>query len=532
MAGVPCTMVRSANTELTGPANPARIFPSTTTTKEPGMKNASKVVSLFSCLILSVLATAARADEANPLTKSRVLDSWQKQTGVYDRSQSGKTPEFVVDPTWPQPLPHSWLLGQIGGLYVDHHDHVWVYNRPRTLTDDEVGLDGPISGVTDAKGQPVNGLGFVRANGFGADCCRAAPSVMEFDTNGKLLRAWGGPADPGFVEGKCKAEAGCIWPNVEHGIYVDQKDNVWVAGNSPKTDEKPTPWTTNKSGGDGFILKFDRDGNFKMRIGGTPTAPDSNSKDGGLNGTPLLYRPADMVVDPKTNRLYVADGYGNRRILIVDADTGKYIGHFGAYGSNPIDDAAAAAAGTWPQASAKGETKPAIFRNPIHCVKIADDGKIYVCDRGNDRIQVFDGGNPALGKECSNPGGEAGKCGFLTERLISAKTYTQPVMPGTAVSMNFSTDTAKSCLYVGDNTNQTIYIMDRSNLEQLGRLGRAGRMAGDFHWLHQVSLDSKGSIYTGEVDTGKRVQKFVRYGDNGCNGTGTATIGGEAAERK
>jgi DNA-binding beta-propeller fold protein YncE len=269
-----------------------------------------------------------------------------------------------------------------------------------------------------------------------------------------------------------------------------------------------------------------------MRIGGTPAAPDSNSRDGGIKGTPLLFRPADMVVDPKTNRLYVADGYANRRVLIVDADTGKYIGHFGAYGNNPVDDAAAAAAGTWPQAAAKGESKPAFFRNPVHCVKIADDGKIYVCDRGNDRIQVFDGKDPSLGKECSNPNGEAGKCGYLAERFVSAKTYTQPVMPGTAVSMNFSPDKAQSCLYVGDNTNQTIYILSRDSLEQLGRLGHGGRMAGDFHWLHQVSLDSQGNIYTGEVDTGKRVQKFVRYGADGCSGKGMAIIGGEAAERK
>ena len=198
---------------------------------------------------------------------------------------------------------------------------------------------------------------------------------------------------PAFSAGKCKAADGCVWPNSEHGIYVDQKDNVWIAGNAaaPKPDAKEIPWTTNKAGGDGFILKFDMNGNFKMRIGGTPGGPDSNNKDGGMNGTPMLYQPADMVVDPKTNRLYVADGYGNRRILIVDADTGKYIGHFGAYGNNPVDDAGAAAAGAWPQAWAKGEKKPAFFRNPVHCVKIADDGKLYVCDRGNDRIQVFDG---------------------------------------------------------------------------------------------------------------------------------------------
>src|SRR6185312_15753317 len=307
----------------------------------------------------------------------------------------------------------------------------------------------------------------------------------------------------------------------------------WIAGNSPahKAGDKEIPWTTNKDGGDGFILKFDRDGNFKMRIGGTPTAPDSNSKDGGLNGTPLLYRPADMVVDAKTNRLYVADGYGNRRILIVDADTGKYIGHFGAYGSNPVDDAGAAAGGRWVTDRLKGVKKPAFFRNPVHCVKIADDGKIYVCDRGNDRIQVFDSKDPSLGKPCSNPEGMAGKCGFVAEQAISPNTETLPAMPGTSVSLNFSKDKAQSCLYVGDNSNMTIYLLNRSNLQELGRLGRSGRDAGQFHWLHQVSLDSKGNIYTAEVDTGKRVQKFIRYGADGCSGTGSAVVGGEAAER-
>jgi DNA-binding beta-propeller fold protein YncE len=493
-----------------------------------------RTAALLASMIAGLLAApATRADDGGPL-KGAVLDLLLSQTGVYDKSATGNAPDFVVDPVWPRPLPHNWLLGQIGGLYVDRHDHVWVYNRPRTLNDDEVGLEQAIPGASDAKGQPINGLGFARADGFGADCCRAAPSVLQFDAEGKLLRSWGGPADPGFVGGKCKAEEGCIWPNVEHGIYVDHNDNVWVAGNSAaaKPGDKQIPWTTNSAGGDGFILKLDVNGNFKMRIGGTPAAPDSNSRDGGLNGTPLLYRPADMVVDPRTNRLYVADGYANRRVLIVDADTGRYIGHFGAYGNNPVDDAGAAAAGTWPQASARGEKKPAFFRNPVHCVKIADDGKIYVCDRGNDRIQVFDGNDPSLGKPCSNPNGEAGKCAFLTERFVSAHTYTQPVMPGTAVSMNFSPDKAQTCLYVGDNTNQTIYILNRDNLEQLGRLGHGGRMAGDFHWLHQVSLDSKGNIYTGEVDTGKRVQKFIRYGATGCNGSGTANIGGEAVDRK
>ncbi|OAI44301.1 hypothetical protein AYO42_00705, partial [Rhizomicrobium sp. SCGC AG-212-E05] len=354
--------------------------------------------------------------------------------------------------------------------------------------------------------------------------CNAAPSVMAFDSSGKLLRAWGGPADPGWLEKKCKPAEGCIWPNSEHGIYVDHNDNVYIAGNGRQPVSPNSAWTTHKQGGDGFVLKFDRDGNFKLRIGGTPTAPNSNDTNGGWNGTPLMFLPADMVVDPTTNRLYVADGYGNRRILIVDAETGKYIGHFGAYGSNPINDEAAAAGGRWMNDYLKGNKKPAFFRNPVHCVKVATDGKIYVCDRGNNRVQVFDRNSPELGKPCSNPAGIAGKCGFVSETLVAEKTDT--VLPGSAVSMNFSTDKAQSCLYVGDNTNMTIYVVNRSNLQELGRLGRSGRMAGEFHWLHQVSLDTKGNIYTAEVDNGKRIQKFLRYGADGCSGTGSATIGG------
>ncbi len=480
--------------------------------------------------VLALAGAMAAVPAPGYAQTSGITAALQQQTGVYHRSKAGKTPDFYADPTWPALLPHDWLLGQVGGLFVDSHDHIWVYNRPRTLTNDETGLEPAVPGASDAKGQPVNGLGFVRANGFGSDCCKAAPSVLEFDATGKLLRSWGGPADPGFLGGKCKAEEGCIWPNSEHGIYIDSHDNVWIAGNSaaPRPGAAPdvVPWTTNRQGGDGFVLKFDMNGNFKMRIGGTPQGPDSNNKDGGLHGTPTLYLPADMVVDPRTNRLYVADGYGNRRVLIVDAETGQYIGHFGAYGNNPIDDAGAAAQGVWSDDAPKGHVKPAFFRNPVHCVKIADDGKIYVCDRGNDRIQVFNGRDPSLGKPCSNPNGEAGKCGFLTERWVSGKSYTLPIMPGTAVSLNFSPDAAQSCLYVGDNTNQTIYILNRSNLQELGRLGHAGRMSGDFHWLHQVSLDSQGNIYTAEVDTGKRVQKFVRYGSQGCSGTGSDTVGG------
>lgn len=493
-----------------------------------------KASAMLLAMVMNVASLAIAADpDINILKSSGSLGQLFKKTGVYNTSSTGKTPGFVVDAAWPQPLPNNWLLGQIGGLYVDHHDHIWVYNRPRTLTTEEAGLEGPVPGATDERGQPVNGIGQARPYGPVADCCKIAPSVLEFNTEGKLLRAWGGPSDPGFIGGKCKAEAGCIWPNSEHGIYVDHNDNVWISGNGGAGVVRGAaggglpPWTTNKEGADGFILKFDMNGNFKMRIGGTPRGPSSNDTQGGINGTPLLYLAADMAVDPATNRLYISDGYGNRRILIVDADTGKYIGHFGAYGNNPVDDKAAAAAGVWMNDYSKGNKKPAFFRNPAHCVKIANDGKIYVCDRGNDRIQVFDKNDPTLGKPCSNPTGQAGKCGFVAEQFVSERTN----IIGSAVSMTFSTDKAQSCLYVGDNANMTIYILNRNNLQELGRLGRSGRGAGEFHYLHQVSVDRKGNIYTAEVDTAKRVQKFLRYGATGCSGTGSSTVGGVVAAK-
>ncbi len=494
---------------------------------------------MLSTQLLALAGLGAAADsETQILKKSGAIDRLFKQSGVYKTSKTGKTPSFVNDPAWPQPLPHNWLLGAIGGLYVDQHDHVWVYNRPRSLMNEEAGLELPVSGATNENGQPINGLGYVRTYGAIADCCKTAPSVLEFDIDGKLLTAWGGPSDPGFIGGKCKAEAGCIWPNSEHGMYVDQNDNVWISGNSAAAPGRTAssaggrggaPWVTNTQGGDGFVLKFDTAGNFKMRIGGTPSGPNSNDVNGGTNGTPLFYQVADMAVDPVTNRLYVSDGYGNRRVVVVDATTGKYIGHFGAYGNNPVDDAAAKAAGPWIADYSKGNAKPQFFRNPVHCVKLANDGKIYVCDRGNNRIQVFDKSSPDLGKPCSNPAGEPGKCGFVAEQSISVHTNT--TIPGTAVSMNFSSDKAQSCLYVGDNSNMTIYILNRSNLQELGRLGRSGRNPGEFHWLHQVSVDSKGNIYTAEVDTGKRIQKFIRYGSTGCSGTGSEIVGGVVNSR-
>jgi DNA-binding beta-propeller fold protein YncE len=442
-------------------------------------------------------APGAQAPPPDPktLAASGILERLAERSGVYAVPATAKVPGFIADAGWPQKLPGNWIIGQVGGLYVGPDDHVWIY-------------------------QPVDALGFARPFGPSAYCCVPAPSVMEFDVSGKLLRAWGGPADPD----KCKTSDGCFWPSSEHGIFVDHNGFVYIAGSNANATPNGSAWSSS-DGADGMVLKFTKDGKFVMMIGGPGSkGPDSNNTNGGRNGTPQFYLPADVTVDPATNRMFVSDGYGNRRVVIADAATGRYIGHFGAYGNNPVDDKAAADAGPWMNDFTKGNMKPAFFRNPVHCAKLSKDGLIYVCDRGNNRVQVFNGRDPNLGKPCVNPTGETGKCGFVKEKFVAVKTVAPP-LPGSAVSMNFSTDAQQSCLYVGDNTNQTIYVLKRDTLEELGRLGRSGREAGEFHWLHQVGVDSRGNLYTGEVDTGKRLQKFIRYGADGCSGTGRATVG-------
>ena len=454
------------------------------------------------------------------LSNAHVMERLVERTAPHV-SATGRAPSFVVDAGWPKPLPHNWRLGQIGGIFVDQHDHIWVYHRPRSLTNDEAGALG-VAG-NDAKGNPISALGHSRPHGRYSACCVPAPSVLEFDKEGNLLQAWGGPSDPGFLETKCRKEDGCFWPGREHGIYVDQNDFVYLAGNGQNFHGQ-FPWAAT-FGNDSQILKFTRDGKFVLQIGTAGAkGPNSDDTHGGVNGTPQLFLPADMVVDPKTNYLYIADGYGNRRVLIVDAATGKYIGHFGAYGQNPVDrkgtviHGTAYDSGSWADDFQKGDRKPMVFRSPVHCVKLTSDGLLYTCDRGNNRIQIFR--TSEVGKPCDNPGGEAGKCGFVGEVHIAPQT--QYVTSG---SLGFSSDPDQSCMYVADLTNAFIYEINRKNLQELGRIGREGRQVGQFHWLHVMSVDSEGNLYTGEVDNGSRIQKFLRYGPTGCSGTGTERVG-------
>lgn len=442
-------------------------------------------------------------------------------------SFAGKAPKFQVVPDWPKPLPNNWLIGQVGGIAVDQHDNIWIVQRPRTLTSDEAGATdavadfcaddptdpdpGPICPDSSLP-VPVDTYAHSRPAGPISDCCIPAPSIMQFDRDGNLLQAWGGPpgADPlwGWPAPNCLVENGCEWPAGEHGLYVDHNDNVYLAGNGFGNGSRAGGFSDR--GFDGQVLKFAADGTFLLEIGKAGnTGPVSNDTDGGTNDTPQLWRAADMEVDPVTNELYIADGYGNHRVLVVDAATGMYKRHWGAYGQNPVDDTAADSGVPYSD-DRDNEVVPQNFRNPVHCVRITEDGLVYVCDRANDRLQVFDTG--IAGEVCDNPSRLEGQCGFLGEKFIRAQT----LGPGSVWDLDTSADKKQSCLHNADGSNQQIDTLDRASLEIVASFGRGGRSAGQFHWVHNLAVDSRGNIYTAEVDTGKRAQKFKRTGSKGC----------------
>ena len=340
----------------------------------------------------------------------------------------GGPPAYQVDAAWPQPLPNRWILGQVSGVAVGPDDHVWVLQRPGSLTEDEAG----------ATARPPQG-----------PCCFPAPPVLEFAPDGRLLRSWGGPG------------AGYEWPGNEHGVHVDARGFVWITGNGNN---------------DGQILKFTPEGRFLMQIG--KAGPQTTNAD-----TTRLGRPAAVEVDAAANEVYVADGYQNRRVIVFDADTGAYKRHWGAYGRAPVDDKVESRR-TLPPTQEQLRN----FGTPVHCVRIARDGLVYVCDRLNNRVQVFH-------KDGS----------FVREFMVEPETTAN----GSVWDIVLSRDPAQQWLLLADGRNNQIWTVDRATGAVAGSVGRPGRYAGEFHWVHDLAIDSRGNLYAGEVDTGKRVQKFV-----------------------
>jgi len=345
------------------------------------------------------------------------------------QAKTREAPMFEVDPFWPKPLPNHWILGATIGLAVDSRDHVYIIHRRDTFNErTEIGA------ATD----PIK-----------SDCCIPAPNVLEFDPDGNLVNHWGGPGE------------GYDWPSSNHGITVDHKDNIWIGGNGR---------------GDSHILKFTRDGKFLAQFGAADAGTDSNSQEnfGGV---------AEISFDADANEAYVADGYRNKRVAVLDADTGKLKRYWGAYGNKPDD----ANLGPF----TPGEEPAQQFRNPVHCAQPSNDGLIYVCDRVNNRLQVF------------KPDGT-----YITELFVKPNSLGD----GAVWDISFSPDPEQRFIYLADGTNRKIFIIERKTLEILTNFGDGGRNPGQFFAVHNIATDSKGNIYTTETYEGKRLQKFVYKG--------------------
>jgi DNA-binding beta-propeller fold protein YncE len=343
-------------------------------------------------------------------------------------AQTVQAPRFEVDPFWPKPLPNGWLLGNVIGVGVDSNDHVWIVHRSDTVTDVEAAAD---------QNPPT------------AACCRRAPPVLEFDPAGNLVGHWGGPG-PGYE-----------WPASNHGIFVDHKNNVWIGGNDAK---------------DAHVLKFTKQGKFLMQFG-----HQGQSK--GSNDTVNFGRIAKIYVDPKTNEAYLADGYGNKRVAVIDGDTGAFKRYWGAYGNKPDDTNA----GPYDPKAPRAQQ----FRNPVHCADLSVDGLVYVCDRPNDRIQVFKADGT-----------------FVKELIIAPNTLGD----GSTWDVAFSKDPQQKYMYVADGKNERIYVLDRQSLEILTSFGDGGRQPGQFFAVHSIATDSKGNLFTTETYEGRRLQKFAYKG--------------------
>jgi len=357
-----------------------------------------------------------------------------------------QAPTFEVDPFWPKPLPNHWLIGMTIGVSVDAQEHVWIVHRQGSLEPGELHA---------SSNPPI------------AQCCAAAPPVLEFDQAGNLLRHWGGPGQ------------GYDWPNSNHGITIDYKGNVWIGGNGRGPQGGGGDNEGQVGGGrfyDNMVLKFTQDGKFLMQIG-----KPNQSK--GSNDVENLRLPAKTFIDKDANEVYVADGYGNHRVIVYDADTGKYERHWGAYGHKPEDTDLGKYDPDAPPAQQ--------FRNPVHCAEIANDGLLYVCDRVNDRIQVF------------HKDGTFVKEGFVEKRTLGS---------GSAWDVAFSKDPKQTYIYLADGENDRIHILLRDTLEVLTTFGEGGRQPGEFYGPHSIATDSKGNIYVTETYRGQRVQKFIYKG--------------------
>lgn len=357
-------------------------------------------------------------------------------------AQGAEAPQFEVDPFWPKPLPNHWVMGSTIGISIDSRDHVFVIHRQGSLGQNEINASTTPKRTTD--------------------CCIPAPPVLEFDPAGNVVNHWGGPGE------------GYDWPTSNHGITIDPMDNIWIGGNGA---------------GDSHILKFTRDGKFVKQFGKPNARREPGSSDaepsyvGGSNDPVNFGRVAEVNFGADGKEAFVADGYLNKRVAVIDSTTGEMKRHWGAYGNKPDD-------GNLGRYNPNAKPAPQ-FRNPVHCSQISNDGLLYACDRVNNRIQVF------------RPDGE-----YVDEVIVAKETLGS----GSAWDVSFSADSDQRFIYLADGMNEKVYIIERKSLQLLTEFGDGGRQPGQFYGVHSIATDSKGNVYTTETYEGKRVQKFVYKG--------------------
>ena len=397
----------------------------------------------------------------------------QPQAAAADPA-TGEVPIYEWDPYWPQrPLPHSWALGNVIGVDVDEDDNVWILHRPRTL----------LHGHEDDAAYPIPE----------SECCVPAPAVIVFNQAGDVIRSWGGPGTEyewPLFRGQSALATDVIqegevpvgrlpqrtqyasgppldypWPESEHTLTVDTSGHVWIANN-----------------GGSHILQMTRAGEFVRAVG----RPGASRDERGSNVTDTLNQPAGLAVDSDANELYVADGYGNRRVIVFDIATGEYKRHWGAYGKKPDDSVPHRQV---PFEWSPDDPRPEQF-STAHAVRIDKDGLVYLGDRNNSRIQVFE-------KDGT----------FVKEALIKPTTNR-----GAVLDFVFSRDPEQTFLFVVDGRNERVWILRRYDLRVIGEFGHAGRFGGGFTLAHNIGIDSANNLYVTESFGGKRVQRFLYKG--------------------
>ncbi len=428
-----------------------------------------------------------------------------------DRSSEGDgTPQFAVDPSWPQPLPstvdangvaHRWVLGEVAASCVDAHDNVYTFNRGWQVG---VSFNGVSQGAESGAivGQDASASSI------------PSPPVVVFSPEGKVVASWG---DPSLIQPPNPSYGGAaVMPHGAHGCFVDYEGNVWLGGN-----------------GDGIVQKYSANGTKLMQIGqkGVCDGASNNTTISGANVFPtcgeahdlnsshnLLNEPADIAVDPevgpiskKRGDIYIADGYGNHRIVVFDRD-GNYLTQFGsrcATNSPTCPDG---------QFGATGGGHP-------HCVVLGNDGLVYACDRPNSRIQAFDKQGNHVRTIVVEPSSAVAAPNQAAILKAGTRACDIDLWPNVDYLASLSPKLQRFIIDV-DLGNDNTWILEKSSGTMVGALGRCGLMpcpghnAGEFAFGHTTASDSRGNVYVAETITGRRIQKFVRVHGKGHGNQG------------